>query len=54
MIGCKDSQTTFFDSEIFSRMIPEDHPLVQIAKYVDFSFVTEEVKKHYHPDIGRP
>ncbi|MGB9880904.1 MAG: IS1182 family transposase, partial [Anaerolineae bacterium] len=54
MLGRRDFQTSFFDSEIFSRMIPEDHPLVQIAKHVDFSFVTEEVKQLYHPDVGRP
>lgn len=54
MIGRKDPQPNFFDAEIFSRMIPQDHPLMLIAKNVDFSFVTEEVSRHYHPEIGRP
>lgn len=54
MIGRKDPQPNFFDSEIFSHMIPQDHPLMLIAKNVDFSFVTEEVSRHYHPEIGRP
>ena len=54
MLGHKNPQPNFFDSEIFSRMIPEDHPLMLIAKNVDFSFVAEEVARHYHPEIGRP
>jgi IS5 family transposase len=40
--------------EIFSRWIPEDHPLVLIGRNVDFSFVEEETAELYHPDTGRP
>jgi len=54
MLGRQDRQTNFFDSEIFSRMIPADHPLVLIRKNVDFSFVEEETAGFYHPDTGRP
>jgi IS5 family transposase len=54
VLGRQDRQANFFDSEIFSRMIPEDHPLVLIRRNVDFSFVEEEVSGHYHPEIGRP
>jgi len=54
VLGRQDRQTNFFDSEIFSRMIPEDHPLVLIRENVDFSFVEEEAAGLYHPEIGRP
>lgn len=54
MLGRQERQSNFFDSEVFSRMIPEDHPLALIGSNVDFSFVEEEVSRHYHPEIGRP
>jgi len=54
VLGRQDRQTNFFDSEIFSRMVPEDHPLVLIGRNVDFSFVEEEAAGLYHPEIGRP
>ena len=50
----RGGQASFFDQEIFARMIPEDHPLVAIDRAVDFSFIDEEVKDLYHPDQGRP
>lgn len=54
MLGSKDGQQNFFDLHIFSRMIPEDHPLVRIKKHVDFSFVTQVVADLYDPVNGRP
>ncbi|BCV24993.1 IS1182 family transposase [Gelria sp. Kuro-4] len=54
MLKSKDGQQDFFDLHIFSRMIPEDHPLVQIKKNVDFSFVTGVVADLYDPVNGRP
>jgi len=54
LLGRQDRQANFFDQEIFSRMIPEDHPLVLIKKHVDFSFVEEETARYYHPGLGRP
>ncbi len=53
MLGRQDKQVNFFDLEIFSRMIPTDHPLVKIKENVDFSFVTDAVKHLYDPDKGR-
>jgi hypothetical protein len=35
VLKSKDGQQDFFDLYIFSRMIPEDHPSVQIKKHVD-------------------
>lgn len=54
MLGRQDRQANFFDQEIFSRMIPEDHPLVLIKRHVDLSFVEEEAARYYHPGLGRP
>lgn len=54
MLGRHDSQGNFFDLEIFSKMIPKDHPLVQIKEKVDFSFVTEAVKHLYDPEKVDP
>ncbi|MCL6581985.1 MAG: IS1182 family transposase, partial [Firmicutes bacterium] len=54
VLGRREQQESFFDSEIFSRMVPEDHPLELIRRHVDFSFVEEECRGHYHPDLGRP
>ena len=53
MLGRQSRQANFFDSEIFSRMIPRDHPLSQIKEHLDFSFVGEEAAQCYHPDMGR-
>jgi len=53
MLGRQSRQPNFFDSEIFSRMVPPDHPLTQIKEHVDFSFVAEEAARCYHPDMGR-
>lgn len=54
MLGHKDAQGNFFDLEIFSKMIPKDHPLVLIRDKVSFSFVEEAVAHLYHPSDGRP
>jgi transposase len=54
MIGKKDRHLNFFDEEIFSRMIPKDHPLYLIKQHVDFSFVEETVRDLYTEDTGRP
>lgn len=54
MMGRKDAQANFFDLEIFSKMIPKDHPLVLIKDMVCFSFMDEAVADLYHPSEGRP
>lgn len=54
MLRRQTGQQNFFDQEIFSRMIPKDHPLVQIDEKVDFSFVTEVMADLYDPSNGRP
>ncbi len=54
MLGRRDDQANFFDREVFSRMIPEDHPLVEIKRAVDFSFVEDATRHLYDPENGRP
>lgn len=36
------------------NLVPKDHPLRLIDKYIDFSFITELVKDLYTLDNGRP
>lgn len=36
------------------NLVPQDHPLRLIDKYIDFSFITELVKDLYTLDNGRP
>ncbi|MHA1410537.1 MAG: transposase [Candidatus Odinarchaeia archaeon] len=54
MLGKEDKQRNFFDEDIYSNLIPEDHILVKIKEKIDFSFVKEETKDVYSPDFGRP
>ena len=45
-------QKSFFDTQIYDRLIPEDHILVKLNKTIDFSFIEEECKK-YCSNLGR-
>lgn len=54
MIGRQNTQLNFFDQEIFSRLIPQDHPLVKIKQIVDFSVIREAVEHLYDREKGRP
>src|SRR5690606_38347321 len=36
------------------EMIPSDHLLRKIDKYIDFSFILEKVQPYYSEDNGRP
>ena len=36
------------------ELVPEDHLLRKIDKYIDFSFIYEKVKNYYCEDNGRP
>jgi len=54
VLGRRDDQANFFDREVFSRMIPEDHPLVEIKRAVNFSFVEDATRHLYDPENGRP
>ena len=36
------------------QLVPEDHLLRKIDKYVDFSFIYDLVEDKYSPNFGRP
>jgi transposase len=36
------------------ELVPEDHLLRKIHKYIDFSFILEKVRPYYSEDNGRP
>lgn len=40
-------QKSFFDTQIYDRLIPDDHILVKLNKTIDFSFIEEECGKYY-------
>jgi len=40
-------QKSFFDAQIYDRLIPADHILVKLNKTIDFSFIEEECQKYY-------
>ena len=46
-------QQSLYSDYFVRNMIPEDHPLLEIDREVDFSFVRELVADLYSPDVGR-
>ena len=46
-------QQSLYDDYFVHNMIPDDHPLLQIDREVDFSFVRELVAHLYSPSVGR-
>ena len=54
MLGRLDRQRNFFDELLFDHMLPAEHPLLDIDRAVDFSFVEEETADRYSADQGRP
>jgi len=41
------TQKSFFDTQIYDRLIPQDHLLVKLNNIIDFSFIEEECGKYY-------
>ena len=54
MLRDNDSVQQKLELVYIDNLVPEDHPLRLIDKYIDFSFITELVKDLYTPDNGRP
>jgi len=40
-------QKSFFDAQIYDRLIPDDHFLVKLNKTIDLTFIEGECKKYY-------
>ncbi len=53
MMGKKTKQSPLFYYMNISDMIPENHILRLINKYIDFSFIRKKTK-HLYSDTGRP
>jgi len=54
LLGKRTGQTNFFDTELFAKMIPRDHPLALINEHVSFDFIEAATAELYDPDRGRP
>ena len=54
MLKPESSQSSFYGSYLYDKIVPADHLLRKINQVVDFSFVNELVKDCYTPDFGRP
>ena len=54
MLKPKSSQSSFYGSYLYDRIVPADHLLRKINAVVDFSFVNDLVKDRYTHDFGRP
>jgi len=44
---------SLYDDYFVRKLVPDDHPLLEIDRAVDFSFVREVVSDLYSPDRGR-
>lgn len=45
--------SSLYDDYFVQQLVPDDHPLLEIDRAVDFSFVREVVSDLYSPDRGR-
>src|SRR6056297_1165296 len=46
-------QNSLYDDYFVKHLVPDDHPLLQIGRVVDFDFVRDLVEDLYSPDRGR-
>jgi transposase len=54
MLNKKVKPVSDESAKIYNIMIPERSDLREIKKYIDFSFIYNQVKEYYDPYIGRP
>ncbi len=54
MLRISDSKQTEMELVILEDLVPEDHLLRKIDKYIDFTFVREKLSPFYCKDNGRP
>ena len=54
MRGNERIQDEFFNLWVYGKRLPLDHPLLQIKREADFSFIDEETKDLYSDQMGRP
>lgn len=54
MLKSKESSQNELEFISIDELVPEDHLLRLIDKYIDFSFIIEKTKPYYSEDNGRP
>lgn len=54
MFNSPDRRQLKMEFVMIERLVPEDHLLRKIDKYIDFGFIREKVRPFYCPDNGRP
>ena len=54
MISKDSSRPTQYQVVSLDELVPEDHLLRKIDKYIDFDFIYDLVEDKYSPDFGRP
>ena len=54
MIGKTKSEKKLFETVNIENLVPEDHLLRKINKYIDFTFIEDIAKKYYCENNGRP
>lgn len=54
MLREKNTQQMGWEYICIDELVPENHLLRKIDKYIDFTFIYEKVKPYYSSDNGRP
>lgn len=54
MLTDKNQTQSTYEFVCIEELVPEDHLLRKIDKYIDFSFIKEKVRPYYCEDNGRP
>ncbi|SHI48014.1 transposase, partial [Propionispora hippei] len=54
MLKERAPQQMKFELVCIDQLVPEDHLLRKIDKYIDFSFIYEKTTPYYCQDNGRP
>ncbi len=54
MLNKGNPQISFYSTEMYDQLIPEDHFLRRLKKVIDLSFVNRLVSKLYSKGMGRP
>lgn len=53
MLGKISGQLDIISQMMYDKLMPKKHLLIDIDKYVDFSFIYDEVKEYYSDTTGR-
>lgn len=54
MLSSNKEKQTSYEFVCIEDLVPQDHLLRKIDRYIDFSFITEKVRPYYCENNGRP